>query len=150
MAKALLSGQRWTNPITLAEVQVPAGWIASADTNNQGQAIYLFTNPREYLTVVFAKEDLPVGISAGAYAQGFPFAVKAEMNLAPITASGILNGRNSWNTSGHLVEDSTHAVSVTIVQRDKQMWRTVAIRLKSLNPNTDSYRLLRDRLLSSI
>lgn len=144
------TGQGWTNPITLAEVRIPAGWIPSAQTNDQGQAIYVFTRPRDNLTVVFGKEDLSVGMSGGAYAQAFPYAVKASMNLAPTSASATINGSNSWSTSGHVVGDSTQAVSVTIVQRNRQMWRTVAVRLKSVSADTDSYRLLRGYLLSSI
>jgi hypothetical protein len=148
--RAFETGQRWTNPITLAEVQVPAGWIPSAQTNDQGQAIYVFTNPRENLTVIFGKEDLSLGMSGGACAQAFPHAVKASMTLAATTASVSVNGRNSWSTSGHVAGDLMQAISVTIVQRDRQMWRTVAVRLKSVSADTDSYKVLRARLFSSI
>ena len=145
---AFNAGQQWTNPITFAEVQVPAGWVPAAQTNEQGQAVYTFTSPRENLIVVFGKEDLS-GISGGAYAQAFPYAVKASMKLAPTSAQPPLNGRNRWTTSGYLVADFTQAVSVTIVQHDKQMWRTVAVRLNSLNPDTESYQVLQARLFSS-
>ncbi len=101
--RAFETGHGWTNPVTLAEVQVPAGWISSTHTNEQGQPIYVFSNPRENLTVVFGTEDLSVGMSGGAYAQAFPYAVKASMNLAPASASASFNGRNSWSTSGHVV-----------------------------------------------
>ena len=72
------------------------------------------------------------------------------MNLAPTSASISVNGRNSWSTSGHVVGDPTRTVSVTIVQRDRQMWRTVAVRPNSVSADTESFRVLGARLFSSI
>jgi hypothetical protein len=148
--RSYLIGHRWTNPITSAEVQIPPGWIASSQSNDQGQLVHMFTYPRDNLMVVFGREDLSRGMTGAAYAQAFPFAVKNAMALDKTVETGLLSGKNSWSTSGHMVADPERRVSVTIVQRDNQMWRTVAVRFNNMPPETESYQILRDRLFASI
>jgi hypothetical protein len=148
--RAYAVGHSWVNPVTFAEVQIPAGWVSSSETNDQGQPIHVFTYPREKLTVVFGSEKPQRGITGSAYAQAFPFAVKNAMMLERIAEGAPVTGRSSWNTSGHMVADATQKVTVTIVQGDNQMWRTVAVRLNNMPPETVNYRILRDRLFGSI
>jgi hypothetical protein len=148
--RSYLSGHPWTNPATSAEVQIPPGWIESSQINEQGQPIHMFTYPRENLLVVFGREDLSRGMTGAAYAQAFPFAVKNAMALGTTVEAGLMSGRNSWSTSGNMVSDPERRVSVTIVQRDNQMWRTVAVRFNNMPPETESYRILRERLFASI
>jgi uncharacterized RDD family membrane protein YckC len=147
---AYQSGHRWRNPETLRMVEVPPGWISRSQDNEQGQPIYVFTYPRENLTVVFGMEDVRKGMNTGAYAEAFSNAVKGAMSLELPGTLGTLDGRNSWNTSGYLTADATQRVSITIVQRENQMWRTVAVRLKGMTPDTDSYHQLRGRLFASL
>jgi hypothetical protein len=144
------TGHDWTNPVTRAVVQVPPGWVSTLQTNDQGQSIYMFTYPRENLAVVFGNESLSRGMTGAAYAQAFPFAVKDAMALGAATEAGPVNGKESWTTTGYIVADSKQSVVVTIVQSGNQMWRTVAIRLNGMPPDTDSYRRLQDRLFASI
>jgi len=110
----------------------------------------MFTYPRENLAVVFGNESLSRGMTGAAYAQAFPFAVKNAMALGAATQAAPVNGKESWTTTGNIVADLKQSVVVTIVQGGNQMWRTVAIRLNGMSPDTDSYRRLRDRLFASI
>jgi RDD family len=143
-------GHSWVNPVTFSEVQIPAGWVSSSHTNERGLPIYVFTYPGENLTVVFGSEKLQQGITGKAYAQAFPFAVKNAMMLERTAEGAPVAGRNSWNTNGYMVADATQKVTVTIVQGDNQMWRTVAVRLNNMPPETVNYRVLCDRLFGSI
>ena len=56
--RAFETGHGWTNPVTFAEVQVPAGWSFYAHERARATDLHILEIRRENLTVVFGTEGL--------------------------------------------------------------------------------------------
>jgi len=143
-------GQQWTNPHTLAKADVPAGWVLANETNNLGHTIYVFTRPREELQVILGYEVVAPSMTLGDYVQAFARAVSKDMTLSLPGEQTAVGVRGAWTLNGQLTADATQKVTVTFLAQNNTVWRSVGVRFKGANPNTEAYRLLRDRLLSTV
>lgn len=147
---AIKFGSKWTNPVTLQNVNVPAGWLATSQENEQGQPIYVFTHTNKRLQVIFAKEDVVARATKATYVQAFTKALEPVIILESPGKHILVAGYDGWSTNGRMAADATKKVNVTIVQRGAQMWRLVVLKFGGMDPNIEDYRILRTHLFGSL
>ena len=129
-SRDLIAGSSWTNEITGQVAQIPAGWLHQRDKNEEGSPIELFASPDQGVIIVFAKEDTNSRLSLDAYVHLWCQAVASEMTVSSSGMHTMMNGLDAWQGQGHMANDLTRQVHVSVMQRGRQMWRIVVVRDK--------------------
>jgi len=145
-----IGGFSWTNPETGIKVAIPSGWVKEASSNEQGQAVDLFSSPDAGVTLIFASEEMSQNLSIDYYAAIWAKVVAKDMNVDFPNRAVVVDGKPTMRGYGAMVEDARRSVDVVIVRRGDRVWRVVAVGLPGRSVSSEQVDLVRARLLQSL
>jgi uncharacterized RDD family membrane protein YckC len=140
----------WTNPETLRQATLPAGWSAREATNPEGFTVYMFSNTLLGAEAVFASEAFDRNATVEQYAEVWRPAVAADMTLERDANVEQLDLFETAGAHGHLVSDPSVPVSAVLVRHDDKIWRIVTLGVSEDAAAATQLRALRDALLYTL
>jgi uncharacterized RDD family membrane protein YckC len=121
-----LQSYSWENPTTKVGVRIDGKWNCSAQTNETGMTVYLFSEQANRALVVFAVEQAP-GFTLHDYVRVFHKGTEANMRFADGGRFFQKDGHQAWQGCGTMVEDSTNRFNVEVIQLGAGFWRVVTM-----------------------
>lgn len=116
---------KWENPVTGVAATIDPRWVYSAQKNEDGQEIHVFTERAQRAIVIFALEKAP-GYTFTQYVNAFQTNTVAQMRFTDGGIFSTVSGRPSWQASGNMVEDESNRLNARVVQADGGFWRAVS------------------------
>jgi uncharacterized RDD family membrane protein YckC len=143
-------GMTWVNPVTGKSVAVPGGWIHEEQQNEHKQPVHIFTGPEHGVHVVFAKEELPPGMTFDAYLSNWISAVSGSMKLSMPGEQTYVAFLPAMTITGTMTDNRTQRVHATVVKVGQQIWRVVILAYGGREPATEHPLRLQHLLFQSI
>jgi uncharacterized RDD family membrane protein YckC len=119
----------WENPVTGLTATVESRWAYSAEPNEDGQQVYMFSESADYALVILAAEQVDE-YTLNDYVDAFRKSTAADMQFYDGGRFLEFDGRQSWEGAGSLVGSSSNRLKVQIVQLGSAFWRVVTIQTK--------------------
>lgn len=116
----------WVNPVTSLSAKIDSRWKNSAQKNNDGQQIYIFSERADRAVVILGVEHA-TGFTLNDYIQAFRKSTAANMRFSDGGRYFEKSGKQAWQGSGEMVDATSNRLHVQVVQVGNDFWRVVEI-----------------------
>jgi len=119
-------GYSWENPLTRLAASIDSRWKHSAQPNDDGQQIYVFSERADRAVVILAVEQAP-GYALDDYVRAFQKSTAINMRFSGGGRFSEKDGRHTWQGNGSIVDSTSNRLNVQVVQIGSAFWRVVTI-----------------------
>jgi uncharacterized RDD family membrane protein YckC len=116
----------WENPLTRLTAKIDSRWKHSAQTNGDGQQIYMFSERADRAVVILGVEQAP-GYALDDYVSAFQKSTATNMRFSDGGRFFERDGRQTWQGTGSMVDSTSNRLNVQIIQIGSAFWRVVTI-----------------------
>lgn len=116
----------WENPLTRLNAKIDSRWKHSAQANDDGQQIYMFSERADRAVVILGTEQAP-GYALDEYVRAFQKSTAANMRFSDGGRFFERDGRQIWQGSGSMVDSTSNRLNVQVIQFGSAFWRVVTI-----------------------
>jgi uncharacterized RDD family membrane protein YckC len=121
-----LPNYSWENPITKLNGKIDSRWKNSAQKNDAGQQIYLFSEQTDHAVVIFGMQQ-ESSYTLDDYVRTFQKSTTANMRFSDGGRFFEINAHQGWEGSGNMVDVSNTKLRVQIIQSGSTFWRIVTV-----------------------
>jgi uncharacterized RDD family membrane protein YckC len=138
----------WVNPLTRLSAKIDSRWKFSAQANDDGQQIYMFTEQAGRAVVILGSEQAP-GYSGGTevdvlpddvvfpstehmpsytledYVRAFQKSKAANMRFSDGGRFFARDGHQIWQGSGSTIDNTSNRLNIQVIQFGSAFWRVV-------------------------
>ena len=116
----------WENPHTLLSANIDSRWKHSAQSNADGQQIYMFSEQADRAVVILGVEQ-GTGYALDDYVRAFQKSMATNMLFSDGGHFFQKDGRQTWQGNGSMVDSTSNRLNVQVVQIGSAFWRVVTI-----------------------
>lgn len=116
----------WENPLTRINAKVDSTWKHSVLPTDDGQQVYMFSEPADRAAVILGVEQAP-GYSMDDYVRLLKKSNAANMRFSDGGRFFERDGRHAWQGAGMMMDSTNNRLDVQIIRVDSSFWRVVTI-----------------------
>jgi len=139
----------WENPVTRIDAKISSNWKHAAQSNEEGQQIYMFSERTDHAVVILGTEQAP-GYALDDYVRAFQKSMANNMRFSDSGRFFERDGRHTWEGSGSMIASPSNRLSVQVVQVGSAFWRVVTIQTMPYDYSDAMVRQLHGVLWSTV
>lgn len=128
--EALLSAAQkshsWENPFTRLTANIGSKWKHSAQSNGDGEQIYIFSERADRAVVILSVDQAP-SYALDDYVSAFQESTATNMRFTDGGRFFEMEGHQTWQGNGSMVNSTSNRLNVQIIQIGSAFWRVVTI-----------------------